>query len=68
MAPVALKTLSPISQETVADLRRPALDQADADRRQALDRLAAAQERIAAPVVALAPMTDGAARVEAMSG
>src|SRR4051794_39684999 len=35
------------TQDQVADLRRR-LDQADADRRQALDRLAAAQERIAA--------------------
>jgi len=35
------------TQEQVADLRRR-LDQSDADRRQALDRLAAAQERIAA--------------------
>jgi hypothetical protein len=35
------------AHETIDDLRRR-LDQADADRRQALDRLAAAQERIAA--------------------
>jgi excisionase family DNA binding protein len=34
-------------EETITDLRRR-LDQADSDRRQALDRLAAAQERIAA--------------------
>jgi excisionase family DNA binding protein len=35
------------TQDQVADLRRR-LDQSDADRRQALDRLAVAQERIAA--------------------
>jgi hypothetical protein len=35
------------AHETIEDLRRR-LDQADTDRRQALDRLAAAQERIAA--------------------
>jgi hypothetical protein len=35
------------AHETIADLRHR-LDQADADRRQALDRLAAAQERITA--------------------
>jgi septal ring factor EnvC (AmiA/AmiB activator) len=48
------------TQDQVADLRHR-LDQADADRRQALDRLAAAQERIAAL------LTDQRARSDSLS-
>jgi hypothetical protein len=49
------------TQDQVADLRRR-LDQADTDRRQALDRLAAAQERIAALLTDQRPVASPPAR------